>query len=78
MSNRVLRCIQAAFDLDPEEVSTSIRQEHVEGWDSIGTLGLILCLEEEFGVSIAPETARLMTGFPEIVVQLRLLGIDPD
>jgi acyl carrier protein len=63
------------FDLDRESVTSEISQSDVEGWDSIGSIQVILCLEEEFGVSISPEVGRRMIGCKEIEVELQKLGV---
>lgn len=75
MSERILKCVSMAFDLPPEEVTENTSREDVEQWDSIGSIRLVLCLEEEFGVSIVPEVARRMTGCREIATQMRKLGV---
>lgn len=74
MSERILKCICSAFDLSRDQVSEETSQSDVEYWDSIGLIMLILCLEEEFGVSISPEVGRRMTGCRQIEDELRKLG----
>ena len=75
MTERILDCICSAFDLTRADVTTETFQSDVEGWDSIGAIRLILCLEEEFGVSISPEVGRRMTGYKEIQAELQKLGV---
>ena len=75
MAERILRCIQAAFDLEPGALSESTRREDIEQWDSIGMVRLVICLEEEFLVSIPPESARRMNCVGAIVQELRALGV---
>ena len=75
MSERILKCVRTAFDLGPDGVTEDTSREQIDQWDSIGTIRLVLCLEEEFGVSITPEVARRMIGCREIAAELRKLGI---
>ena len=75
MTDKILNCICSVFDLDRESVTSEISQSDVEGWDSIGSIQVILCLEEEFGVSISPEVGRRMIGCKEIEVELQKLGV---
>lgn len=74
MIDRILRCMQAAFDVEPTQLSESISREDIEQWDSIGTVRLVLCLEEEYSVSIPPESARRMSSVASIADELRALG----
>jgi acyl carrier protein len=76
MVERILNCICNVFDVEREEVSEDTSQVDIEFWDSIGSVRLLLCLEEEFGVAISPEVGRRMTGCYEIQEQLRKLGVD--
>ena len=73
--HRILKCVRTAFDLEIDEVDENTKQADIDKWDSIGTIRLVLCLEEEFGVSIPPEAARQMTDVQELAAQLRLLGV---
>jgi Acyl carrier protein len=75
VTDKILNCICSVFDLDRESVTSEISQSDVEGWDSIGSIQVILCLEEEFGVSISPEVGRRMIGCKEIEVELQKLGV---
>src|SRR5689334_19051504 len=54
ITKRIVNCLSSACDLDGADVTPDTLQSDVEGWDAIGMIRLILCLEEEFGVSISP------------------------
>ena len=75
MNERIRRCVASALDLSLDEVTENTSREDIEQWDSIGAIRVVICLEEEFGVSIAPEVARRMTGCREIVAELGKLGV---
>lgn len=75
MIERILNCVRIAFDLGPDEVTEDTQREDIDQWDSIGMVRLVLCLEEEFGVSIEPEAARRMTGCRAIAAELEQLGV---
>jgi acyl carrier protein len=74
MTDKILMCLCSAFALERTQVSERTTQLDVEEWDSIGSVRLILCLEEEFNVSIPPEVGRRMTGCREIEDELKRLG----
>ncbi|MDB4627220.1 acyl carrier protein [bacterium] len=74
MTDKILNCICDVFDLDRTEISAETSQSDVDGWDSVGAVRLVLSLEEEFGVSIPPESGRQMTGCREIEAELVKLG----
>jgi len=67
--------MRIAFDLEPDRVTEDTLREDIDQWDSIGMMRLVLCLEEEFGVSIEPEAARRMTSCRTIAAELRRLGV---
>lgn len=74
MAERILRCIQTAFNLELSMLSESTSREDIDQWDSIGSIRLVFCLEEEFGVSIPPESERRMNCVTAIADELRALG----
>lgn len=78
MIEKILKCICIVFDLDRAEVTSEISQSDIEEWDSINSVCLILCLEEEFRVSITPEIGKRMTGCREIEKELKKLGVALD
>jgi acyl carrier protein len=74
MKDRIFNCLCTVFDLDAKNVTEDISQTDVQYWDSLGSVRLVLCLEEEFGVSIPPEVGRRMTGYRAIEAELLKLS----
>lgn len=55
--------IAAVFGLDPAQVDRTASRDTVPGWDSLGQIGLVLALEERFGVSIDVARIAELTSF---------------
>ena len=47
--------LEDLFELEPGEVNGETPLQQVPGWDSLTFLGLIARVDEEFGVTLAPE-----------------------
>jgi acyl carrier protein len=57
---QVRAVVASAFNLPPESVTGTTSQENTEAWDSMGHLTLVLALEQEFGIMLAPEDVERM------------------
>ena len=68
--NRVREIVATLFDAPLEEITAQTSQESVEGWDSMGHLSLIIELEQEFSVQLAPEQTETMTTVDRITAIL--------
>ena len=55
MEQRLRRVFRESFGVDDLEDGMSIG--NVNGWDSLGHIGLMMVLQQEFGVSISPARA---------------------
>ena len=73
MEERLENLFQQSFGIDHIDDSMSI--ENVEGWDSMAHVGLMMALQEEFGVSIAPVDAIELTDVRSIKAFLKEQGI---
>lgn len=47
-------------------VFETLSKDDVEGWNSMEHLNLLLCLEEEFGITIPDDVGVRLTSFPAI------------
>ena len=73
MDKRILSIFQQSFGVDHIDDSMSIN--NVEGWDSMGHVGLMMALQKEFGVSIPSIKAIELTSIVSIKAFLREQGI---
>ena len=55
MDDRLLRVFRQSFGVDKLDDEMSIG--NVKGWDSLGHVGLMVVLQQEFGVKISPARA---------------------
>jgi acyl carrier protein len=68
---RTCQVVADVFGLPIEEVSLATSHETVEGWDSLNMLNILMAIEGEFGVTIAPEEAAEFVSIERIVAVLR-------
>jgi acyl carrier protein len=61
MDERIVRIVAQVFGLAEDAVKVSDGPETVPTWDSLAHLNLMLALEAEFGVELAPDDAMRMT-----------------
>lgn len=52
LDQSIRQVVAATFGLDPATVDENASRETIAQWDSLGQIGLVLALEEHFGVSI--------------------------
>jgi acyl carrier protein len=71
LTKRILDLVAATFDVPVEELSEATAPENLPEWNSLGQLNLVLALEQEFGLQIAPEQTYEMVSVAEIVRILR-------
>ncbi len=65
--NRVKQIISTLFNVEEETLTESSSTATVSEWDSMGQLMLVLELEQQFDISIEPETAEKLTSIAAIV-----------
>jgi acyl carrier protein len=64
---RLIRCFTTVFpELDASAISRA-SLETVDGWDSVATINLLAVVEEEFGITFAPEDLPPLTAFERIL-----------
>lgn len=71
VEQRTCQVVADVFGLDPGEVTLATSHETVEGWDSLNMLNILMAIEGEFGVTIAPEEAAEFVSVQRIVAVLR-------
>ncbi len=60
--DRVLETIADALQVSTKEISIESRETDFENWDSMGTMNIMLALEEKFGLRLEPgETGQLQS-----------------
>lgn len=74
MDEKLLKIFKQAFGLDHIDDSMSI--DSIDGWDSMAHVGLMMALQTEYKVSIAPADAIEMTDVAGIKKFLKAQGIE--
>ena len=65
--SRVQRIMADIFSIPVERIRPESSPETIEAWDSVQHLNLMLALEQEFGLVIAPEEIEHLVSIQEIV-----------
>ncbi len=65
---RVQRIVADIFSIPVEQIRPESSPETIEAWDSLQHLNLMLALEQEFGLVIAPEEIERLVSVYEIVI----------
>ena len=68
--------VGAMLQVDPSDLDDSSSPQTVASWESTTHLGLVMALEEEFGVSLTPEEALEMETVGLIRAILRDHGVE--
>ncbi len=66
LATRLQRTVAAALKLDPMLVTPDLSYQSTVEWDSLAHVGLMLALEQEFGVSVAPMQVLDLVTIPAI------------
>ncbi|MBN1765541.1 MAG: acyl carrier protein [Sedimentisphaerales bacterium] len=72
MNEQLQEIFKESFGLESLEDSMSI--ETVEGWDSMAHVGLMMALQQHFGVVITPAQAIELTDVASIKIFLKQQG----
>ena len=65
--DRIRPIFAALFNVPAGSVGPATSQQDLAAWDSLGHLNLVLELEQEFGISLAPEEVERMSDVATIV-----------
>jgi acyl carrier protein len=71
LEQRTCQVVADVFGLPAGEVTLATSHETVEAWDSLNMLNILMAIEGEFGVTIAPEEAAELVSVARIVAVLR-------
>lgn len=64
---RLIACFAAVFPtLSMEEIGAA-RPERVAAWDSVAHVTLLVVVEQEFGIQVAPEDIEHLTTFDAVL-----------
>lgn len=64
---RVRRVAADVFNVPPDQITRDTSPQTIDSWDSVQHLNLVLALEQELGVSIAPEEIDKMLSIGAVV-----------
>jgi len=65
IAERVEAIFRQSFEI--EKFTEDLSIDNIPGWDSMAHVGLILALQKEFGVTIAPAEAIELTNVKNII-----------
>lgn len=71
---RVRRLVSSVLGLPIERVTLKTSGDHVDNWDSLAIVNLMMAIEAEFEVSLSPEEAGDLLSVELIVQILREKG----
>jgi acyl carrier protein len=70
LTERVVRIVATVYSAPPGAITVGSSKDTVEQWDSLGHLGLMLEIEQEFGIQLTPDDMERMTSVSAIVERL--------
>lgn len=74
VSQRLLNTIAEALQVSPAELTAESGSNDIENWDSMGTMNILLSLESEFGLRLAPGQTSQLQSVQGIVELLKKAG----
>ena len=74
VQNRVEEMVATMFNEPIDAIHLDSSSATIENWDSMGSLMLVLELEQEFGVQFSPEDVEGLSDVRSIVDKLRSKG----
>jgi len=60
---RLRDIMSTVFDLENEQINDKCSSNNITSWDSLNHIKLLLCLEEEFNITINSSDAGSLTSF---------------
>jgi acyl carrier protein len=76
VEQRTCQIVAEVFGLPIDQVTLATSHETIDDWDSLNVLNVLMAIEGEFGVTVAPEEAAEFVSVQRIVAVLRTKGID--
>jgi len=71
MLKQIKQVMAEVFHLPAEQIPDDSRIDHLENWDSLGHIQLMLALEERFGTPITADDILHLTSLEQIARFLR-------
>jgi len=65
-----MQLLADVFEMDANEISSDMKLESIENWDSMTKLALIVMIEEEYGKIISSESIRLFSNIDDILKEM--------
>ena len=75
VEQRTCQVVAEVFGLPVDQVTLATSHETLADWDSLNVLNVLMAIEGEFGVTVAPEEAAEFVSVERIVTVLREKGI---
>jgi acyl carrier protein len=66
-ASRVRNLMAALLQVPVESLKDEASSKSLPAWDSLAHLNLMIELEQEFGISLAPESAEAMTTVASVI-----------
>lgn len=66
--SRVKRIMSDIFSVPVERITLESSPDTIDAWDSLQHLNLMLALEQEFGLKIAPEEMERLVSVHDMVI----------
>ena len=76
VEQRTCQVVAEVFGLPVDQVTLATSHETLEDWDSLNVLNVLMAIEGEFDVTVAPEEAAEFVSVQRIVTVLRSKGIN--
>jgi acyl carrier protein len=70
----VKRMIAEALGLPPDRIGDNTRADDIEEWNSMGTMSILLMLDSNFDVKLAPNETADAQSVEEVLALLRRAG----
>ena len=67
IDDRVRRVAADVFSLPLEQVTPAASPQSIKSWDSVQHLNLVLALEQELGIQLAPEEIERMKTIGDVI-----------
>lgn len=70
MEQQVIALLAETFGVPAESIPPDLALGRIPQWDSMGHMGLMMALEERFGVQVNADTIGALTSLPAILAHL--------
>jgi acyl carrier protein len=74
-TSEILSKIADVLGVSPKDITLDTKATDLVQWDSMGTIGILLMLDSEFGIKLSPNEAKNLQSVEGVLELLRLGGI---